>query len=132
MDNEGKILDLVLCGAGKTAAELTHDLRTIGNGDMAEGIAQIADFAARSGFNTGEHFGVKKGLCYGLLLASAGLAINQLYKWHIHKVEEDAAMWQRVEDQSRAADKEHWAEFEALKEKVAQMESEEEGEEVAP
>jgi len=104
MNNEGKILDLILDGAGKTAAELTHDLRVIGNGDMANGITQIADFAAKSGFDVGHYAGVKKGLCYGLTLAGIVLLMNQLYKWHIKKLEKNAAMWQRFEDQCRTDD----------------------------
>lgn len=130
MNNEGKILDLVLNGAGKTAAELTHELRSIGNGDMAGGIAQVANFAAESGFEVGHTMGIKSGICYGLALAGTGFLIHRLYRWHIGKVEKRAAMWQHFEDDHRVAQKEHWAEFEELKAKAVQEPSEEETEEV--
>lgn len=125
MGNEGKILDLILDGAGRDASMLTHDLKAIGNGDMAEGIAQVADFAARSGFEVGHLSGMKKGVCIGLVVGAAGYGISRLYKWHINKVEKRAAMWQRFEDQGREAHKEHWTEYEELKAKAEQDEAKE-------
>lgn len=128
MNNEGKILDLVLNGAGKTAADLTHELRTIGNGDMAEGIAQIANFAAESGFKVGYTAGVKVGVCGSLVLASAGFLL--FYKWHIGKIEKSAAMRQHFEDNHRTAQNEHWNEYEELKATAAQEPFDEEAEKV--
>lgn len=130
MDNEGKILDLIFNGVGKAAPDLTHDLKAIGNGDMAEGIAQVADFAMRSGFDMGHFTGIKKGVCIGLAVAVAGFGASKLYKRHIKKVEKQAAMWQHFEDDWRASTKEHWAEYEELKAKAAQEQEEIETEDV--
>lgn len=128
MANEGKILDLVLNGAGKCASDLTHDLRIVGNGDMAEGITQIADFCIDAGFDAGEKLGTKKGIGIGLAIAAIGVGVHVIYKWHIKNVEKRAAMWQRFDDDCRASDKEHWAEYKVLKEKVAQQETKDEEE----
>lgn len=130
MDNEVKIMDLIFNGAGKAAPNLTHDLRVIGNGDMAEGIAQIADFAARSGFETGHFSGMKKGVCIGLAMAAVGYGVSKLCKRYNQKVVEQATMWQRFDDDCRASEKVHWAEYEELKAKAAQEPSEEETEEI--
>ena len=93
MDNEGKILDLIFNGVGRCAPDLTHDLSVVGNGDMAEGISQIANYCIGAGYEAGEKFGVKKGIGIGLAIATVGLGVHVLYKWHIKNVEEQAAMW---------------------------------------
>lgn len=123
MDNEGRILDLILNGAGRAASDLTHDLSVVGNGDMAEGITQIANYCIGAGYEAGEKFGTKKGVGIGLAIATVGLGVHALYKWHIKNVEKRAAMWQRFEDQGREAHKEHWAEYEELKAKAEQDEA---------
>lgn len=127
MNNEGKILDLIFNGAERCAPDLTHDLRIIGNGDMAEGITQIADYCIGAGYEVGEKFGTKKGIGIGLAIAATGLGVHAIYKWHIKKVEEKAAMWQRLEDQGREAHKKHWAEYEELKAKAEKETDEEDG-----
>lgn len=129
MNNEGKILDLIFNGAGRCASDLTHDLSAVGNGDMAEGITQIADFCIGAGYEAGEKFGTKKGIGIGLAIAAIGFGTHALYKWHMKNVEKRAAMWQRLDDDSRASNKAHWAEFEELKKKVKEQEM---GEQVEP
>lgn len=120
MNNEGKILDLIFNGAGRCAPDLTHDLSVVGNGDMAEGISQIANYCIGAGYEAGEKFGVKKGIGIGLAIATVGLGVHALYKRHIKKVEEQAAMWQRFDDDCRASEKARQAEYEELKAKAAQ------------
>lgn len=126
MGNEGKILDLILDGVGRDASMLTHDLKAIGNGDMAEGIAQVADFAARSGFDVGRTLGMKKGICIGLAAGAVGFVASKLWERHNQKVAAQAAMWQRFDDDCRASEKAHWAEYEELKAEAAQKPAEEE------
>ena len=120
MNNEGKILDLIFNGAGRCAPDLTHDLSVVGNGDMAEGISQIANYCIGAGYEAGEKFGVKKGIGIGLAIATVGLGVHALYKRHIKNVEEQAAMWQRFDDDCRASEKTRQAEYEELKAKAAQ------------
>lgn len=126
MGNEGKILDLIFNGAGRCAPDLTHDLCVVGNGDMAEGITQIANYCIGAGYEAGEKFGTKKGIGIGLAIATVGLGVHALYKWHIKNVEKRAAMWQRFDDDCRASEKAHWAEYEELKAEAAQKPAEEE------
>lgn len=130
MGDEGKILDLIFNGAGRCAPDLTHDLSVVGNGDMAEGITQIANYCIDAGYEAGEKFGTKKGIGIGLAIATVGLGVHALYKWHIKNVEKRAAMWQRFDDDCRASEKAHWAEYEELKVKAAQEQAEIETEDV--
>lgn len=129
MGDEGKILDLIFNGAGRCAPDLTHDLSVVGNGDMAEGITQIANYCIGAGYEAGEKFGTKKGIGIGLAIATVGLGVHALYKWHIKNVEKRAAMWQRFDDDCHASEKAHWAEYEELKAKATRKPSEEETEE---
>lgn len=50
MSVERQVLNLVKCGTGKAAPELTHALSIVGNGSMSAGIKKVFEVGGKTGF----------------------------------------------------------------------------------
>jgi len=92
----GKMISDLVQNGGQAANKMTNALKTLGDGNMHDGIKRIADYCTKTGieegFKAGSKSGTVKGVIIGTLATSAALFIGNEIRVAIKKNKENKAI----------------------------------------
>lgn len=99
-DIDEQILDLVN-NKGKSASQMTHALKFIGNGDMGTGLEKVKDYFTREGKKIGEVTGCVKGIVFTSLIFAIGVLIKKEIERNRKRAEEGEILLKKLEEELR-------------------------------
>lgn len=103
MNKTGSTVAKLFRQSNKSAPEMTHVLKTIGNGDMQEGILNIISTSFKEGAIHGEKRGaIKGGTAVGCLLLGINFLIKEIrkHKADRRKIEKEKEIYQQAIEES--------------------------------
>ena len=97
-DIDKQILELVN-EKGKSASQMTHALKFIGNGDMCTGLEKVKDYFTREGKKIGEVTGCVKGIVFTSLIFAIGVLIKKEIERNSRREEEGETLLKELEEE---------------------------------